>query len=343
VIDDDALVASHLRTRTGRVLDEVRIGTWLADPDLDPPIHALVVWNTNPMVSVPNVEGVRRGLLRDDLFTVVHDHFLTDTAMLADIVLPATSQIETVDVNPAWGHLHLAWNEPAIEPVGESVSGPELMRRLATALGVTDPAVHADDLAILRDALPDVDLERLRTERVLRTPYPDDGRPFGDAVFPTATGRVEFVSRTAVALGQPALPTYLVPEESGDADPALAARLPFRLLTPKHHQRFLNSSYSHLPNHGGREGGPFLECCAEDARTIGVADGATVRVHNDRGAVTLPVRVSERLRPGVVAIPWGWWADRPGGPVANSLTNSRLTDWGGGVAYSDTLVAVDPV
>ena len=342
VIDDDALTGAHLRTHPGRALDEVAIGTWLSDVTLDPPVRALVVWGTNPMVSIPDVEGIRRGLLRDDLFTVVHEQFLTDTARYADIVLPATTQIEQVDVNPAWGHLHLGWNEPAIEPVGESVSNTELMRRLATALEVGDPAVLADDLTILREALPTIDLERLRADRVLRVPYPEDGRPFGDGEFPTTTGRVEFVSRVAVALGQPALPTYRPAVETPDGDPDLAARLPFRLLTPKHHQRFLNSSYSHLPEHGGREGGPFLECCAIDAATIGVAEGALVRIHNDRGTITLPVRVTERLRAGVVAIPWGWWADASGGTVVNALTNNRLTDWGGGVAYSDTLVAVNP-
>ena len=339
LVDDDALMATHLRTRPGRVLDEVRIGTWLADPALDPPVHALVVWNTNPMVSVPNTEGVRRGLLRDDLFTVVHEQFMTDTARLADIVLPATTQIEQVDVNPAWGHLHLNWNEPAIAPVGESVTDTELMRRLATALGLDDPALHADDLTILRDALPGVDLDALRTEGTLRVPsYPSDGRPFGDGRFPTASGRVEFVSDVAVALGQPALPTYLPPEESPEGSP-----FPFRLLTPKHHTRFLNSSYSHLPNHGGREGGPFLECGAADAARIGATEGATVSVRNDRGALTLPVRITDRLQPGVVAIPWGWWAEASGGTVVNALTNSRLTDWGGGIAYSDTMVAVERV
>lgn len=339
VVDEDALMATHLRTRPGRVLDEVRLGTWLPDPTLDPPIHAFVVWNTNPMVSVPNVDGVRRGLARDDLFTVVHEQFLTDTARYADVVLPATTQIEQIDVNPPWGHLYLTWNEPAIAPVGDSVSDTELMRRLAAALGLDDPALRADDLTILRDALPAVDLDRLRTERVYRVPYPEDGRPFGDGTFPTATGRVEFVSTAAVALGQPALPAYLPDEEGREAQD----RWPFHLLTPKHHQRFLNSSYSHLPNHGGREGGPFLECGASDAARIGVTEGAVVRVHNDRGAVVLPVRITERLRPGVVAIPWGWWAGASGGTVVNVLTNSRLTDWGGGVAYSDTRVAVEPV
>ena len=273
------------------------------------------------------------------LFRSVHEQFMTDTARLADIVVPATTQIEQVDVNPAWGHLHLNWNEPAIAPVGESVTDTELMRRLATALGLDDPALHADDLTILRDALPGVDLDALRAEGTLRVPsYPSDGRPFGDGRFPTASGRVEFVSDVAVALGQPALPTYLPPEESPDGSP-----FPFRLLTPKHHTRFLNSSYSHLPNHGGREGGPFLECSATDAARIGVTEGATVRVHNERGALTLPVRITDRLQPGVVAIPWGWWAEASGGTVVNALTNSRLTDWGGGVAYSDTMVDVERV
>ena len=148
---------------------------------LEPPLTALYVWNANPAVTLPAAESVRRGLARDDLFTVVHEQFMTDTARLADIVLPATTQIEQVDVNPAWGHLHLNWNEPAIAPVGESVTDTELMRRLATALGLDDPALHADDLTILRDALPGVDLDALRAEGTLRVPsYPSDGRPFGE-------------------------------------------------------------------------------------------------------------------------------------------------------------------
>jgi anaerobic selenocysteine-containing dehydrogenase len=162
-------------------------------------------------------------------------------------------------------------------------------------------------------------------------------------VFPTPSGRIELVSERLVAMGQPALPTYVPAREGPGGDPELLARYPLQLLTPKHHTRFLNSGYAHLPKHGPPEGGPFLELDPADAAVRGLSDGAPARVWNDRASLTLPVRVSDRLRPGVVAIPWGWWRmHHPDGRTANALTNDTLTDWGGGVAFSDTLVQVAP-
>ena len=211
-------------------------------------------------------------------------------------------------------------------------------------MGFTEPALFDDDLTALGAALPGIDLDELRRTGFVRTPhYPADGRPFGDGRFPTTSGRVELRSDALCAQGHPALPTFVAPRESPLGDPALAARHPLRLLTPKHHQRFLNTGYSQLPGHGGREGGPFVEIDPHDATARGIADGHCVEVHNDRATLRLTARLSDRLRPGVVAIPFGWWrADHPDGLVANSLTNDMLTEWGGGVAYSDTLVQVTP-
>ncbi len=349
-IDHEALSRPDLLgTREPRVLDEVRLADILTNSELSPSVHALFVWGTNPMVSVPNTELLRKGFERSDLFTVVHEQFLTDTARYADIVLPATTQLESVDVTPAWGHLNLGWNEAAIAPVGESISNAEFHRQLARALGLTEPALFEDDLTVLASSLPSIDIDQLRAEHRVRVPYPEDGRLFGDGVFPTASGRVEFVSEALRSMGQPALPTYEAPSEYA---PEQFKRFPFRLLTPKQHAKFLNSSYSHLPKHqraehqraeqGAVEAGPYLEMVAADATALNLSEGAMVKVSNDRGQVTLRVRVTERLRTGVVAIPWGWWGDSHEGGVANSLTSDRLTDWGGGVAYSDTLVAISP-
>jgi anaerobic selenocysteine-containing dehydrogenase len=297
------------------------------------------VWNCNPLLITPNVEKIRTGVLRDDLFMVVHEQFITDTARYADIVLPATTQIEATDVVAPWGHLWLSWNEAAIEPCGEAVSNSELFRRLAAAMGYTDPELFDDDMTVIRQSLPDIDVGELRRVGHVRVPYPDDGRPFGDGVFPTASGRVEFVSEALVAMGQPALPTFVPPREGPGT--ALAQRYPLQLMTPKQHTRFLNGSYSHMPGHGGREVGPFLELCATDAASRGISDGQCVRVFNDRASIEVPARITERLRPGVVSIPWGWWSrHHPDGMVANSLTNDTLTEWGGGVAFYDTLVEI---
>ncbi len=230
------------------------------------------------MVSVPNTELVRKGLEREDLFTVVHDQFITDTARYADIVLPATTQIEATDAVTPWGHLYLGWNEAAIEPRGEAVSNSELHRRLAKAMGFTEPALFEDDLTALRAALPTIDFDELRAEGVVKVPYPEDGRPFADGGFPTRSGKVELRCDALVALGQPALPTYSEPSEA-----AFRGRFPFALLTPKQHTRFLNSSYSQLPKHGPLEGGPFLELCDKDAADLGLAAGrAGPRVERPR-------------------------------------------------------------
>jgi anaerobic selenocysteine-containing dehydrogenase len=238
----------------------------------------------------------------------------------------------------------MGWNEAAIAPRGESCSNTELFRRLARAMGLTDPALFDDDDAVLEQALGHkVDLAELRRVGWVRVPYPEDGRPWGAGVFPTPSGKVELVSSQLPALGQPALPTFVPPAEGPHGDAARHRRFPLQLLTPKHHTRFLNSGYAQLPRHGPLEGGPFVELDPADATARGLADGDLARVWNDRATVTVPVRVTARLRPGVVAIPFGWWgAHHPDGRVANALTNDTLTDWGGGVAFSDTLVEVAP-
>jgi anaerobic selenocysteine-containing dehydrogenase len=350
LVDERAVVRPDLQTADGRraprILNMSRLGEILTTPHAGeaagPGVHALVVWNCNPLVVVPNAELVRTGLERDDLFTVVHEQFLTDTARYADIVLPATTQIESDDVVPAWGHLWMGWNGAAIQPVGESCSNTELFRRLARAMGYTEPSLFDDDETLIRQALPTVDLDEFRRVGWVRVPYPSDGRPFGDGVFETPSGRAELASDQLERMGQPRVPTFVAPREGPAGDRDLLARYPLQLLTPKHHTRFLNSSYSHLPKHGAAEGAPFVEMDPADAAARALHDGALARVWNDRASVALPVRLSERLRPGVVAIPFGWWsAQHPDGKIANSLTNDTLTEWGGGVAYSDTLVQVE--
>jgi anaerobic selenocysteine-containing dehydrogenase len=340
-VDSDYLEAPHLLgERSPRWLNMSRLGRILTgdEPDAQqPPVEALVVWNCNPVVTIPNAAAIRRGLQRDDLFVVVHDQFVTDTARYADIVLPATTHIESVDVVPSWGHRWLGWNEPAIEPVGEAVSNSELHRRLARAMGFTEPELFEDDLSAIRGALPTVDIDALRRDGVALMPYPENGTPWADGGFPTVDGRVQLASDGLAAIGQPRLPTYVPPAERPGAD----AEHPLTLLTPKVHQRFLNSSYAHLPRHGGAEGTPYLELAAADADARGLRDGSRARVWNQRASTELTVRVSARLRPGVAAVPFGWWGGQHGDDVtANSFTNDTLTEWGGGVAYNDTLVQV---
>ncbi|HSL56333.1 MAG TPA: molybdopterin oxidoreductase family protein [Acidimicrobiales bacterium] len=336
-VDDtvfDQIAFDGARARRG--LNMNHLGRHLTDPDLDPPVQALFVWNGNPVVTVPNAGAIRRGLARDDLFCVVSEQLMTDTARYADVVLPATTQLEQLDVVPSWGHLYLGWNEPAIAPRGESVPNTELWRRLAGAMGFTEPELFESDESLLASALPGVDLDELRSRGFVRLHVPEHVRPGLDG-WPTASGRIELASDALERAGHPRLPTHVAASEGAEATDA---RLPLVLVTPKAHGRFLNSTYS--SHHGALEAGPFLDLDPADAAARGIADGDPVRVWNDRGELCLPARLSDRLRPGLVSVPFGWWDAHHGGQgSANVLTSDTLTDWGGGVAYGDTRVQVE--
>ncbi|MDH3397645.1 MAG: molybdopterin-dependent oxidoreductase [Acidimicrobiia bacterium] len=327
-----------------RTINMNHLGRALTDSNLDPPVKALFVWNGNPAVTVPNAAAIRQGLAREDLFTVVSEQFMTDTARFADVVFPATTQLEQVDLVPSWGHLYLGWNEPAIEPLGEAVPNTELWRRLSRAMGFTETELFEGDESLISSALTGVNLETLRADGFVRVDVPEDLRPYANGSFGTPHGKVELFSRTLAESGHDPLPDFIPARESPAGDPDLAARYPLVLLTPKHHTRFLNSSYSHLPKHGPVEGGPFVELDPSNAQERSIGEGDLLEIWNDRARLRLPARITNRLRPGVVAVPFGWWSDHHGGrATANSLTNDTLTDWGGGVAYSDTLVEIGKV
>jgi anaerobic selenocysteine-containing dehydrogenase len=327
-----------------RAVNMNHLGRALTDPAMDPRVMALFVWNGNPLVSVPNAELTRRGLARGDLFTVVSEQFVTDTARYADVIFPAATQIEQTDVVTSWGHLYLGWNEAAIPPPGEAVPNTELWRRLSRAMGFTEPELFEDDESLLRSALRDVDVDALREQGFVRLSLPEDLRPYADGGFATASGRAELYSEALVSQGHDPLPAFRRPGEGVGGGAELAERYPLVLMTPKNHTRFLNTSYSHLPKHGPAEGAPFAELDPADAAARGIAEGDTVRVWNDRGSLTLTARIGARLRPGLVAVPFGWWSAQHGElGTANSLTNDTLTDWGGGVAFGSTRVEVAPV
>jgi anaerobic selenocysteine-containing dehydrogenase len=329
-----------------RSLSQNHIGRWLTDPNLDPPVRSLLVYGANPLVTIPNRELIRQGLLREDLFTIVHEQFMTDTARYADIVLPATTQIEAIDVMGSWGSPHITYNNAAISPMGESVSNSELFRRLASAMEMHDPLLHESDEALCEQLfanvgprLRGVTLDDLRNQDTIRIDL--EPQRYAHGGFATKDGKVALASDAVGALGLGRLPDWQAADEGIHGEENLAERFPFVVLTPKTHTRFLNSSYSHLRGHGDREGGPFVELCADDASLLGVVDGVIVRVHNDRGAINVPVRVSKRVRPGVVAVPFGWGAAGHGEEASvNSLTNDELVDHGGSVAYNDTRVAI---
>jgi anaerobic selenocysteine-containing dehydrogenase len=305
------------------------LGRALSDPDMG--VHALFVWNGNPVVSVPNAGATRRGLEREDLFTVVSEQFITDTAAYADVVFPATTQIEQLDMVGSWGHMYLGWNQPAIAPLGEAVPNTELWRRLARAMGFDDPEFDIDDETLIRAALPTVDVDLLAQQGFLRIDGTEGVLPYADGGFGTPDGRAALYSQALADSGHDPLPAY-VPAREGPGG-SLSTDYPLVLMSPKNQVRFLNSTYS--KHHGDRETGPYVELDPADAAAREIGEGDPVRVWNHRGELTLPARISGRLRPGVVAIPWAWWGAEAN---VNILTNDAPTDWGGGVAYFDTLV-----
>lgn len=344
-----AVSMPELEDRSIREVNMVQLGQALTDPALDPPIRALVVWSSNPATTAPNQNLVLRGLRRDDLFTVVHEQFLTDTARHADYVLPSTTELEHWDLFGSWGHTYVTLNQPAIPPVGEAISPSQLFRRLAARMGLDDPYLQTSDEEMIRAALASdhPSLRGANFERLLATGWaplnlPDPWLPYAQGNFPTPSGKCEFSSPGLATRGLDPLPAYLPARESLHGDQALVARYPLMLLTPKSALHFLNSSYADSPRSLRAEREPVLDIHPEDATPRGIAEGDRVRVVNDRGVVELAARVGDRVRPGVVAMPSGWWASHsPGGSSANALTPDGLTLWGGGGDFHDTLVEVE--
>ena len=365
----EVLMRPDLQPEKMRVLNSWRLGPALTgELGFDPPIKALFVYNANPMAMVTEQAKLEQGLEREDLFTVVSEHFLTDTARYADIVLPATTQLEQKDIMFSWGHLYLSYNNPAIEPLGEAVSNTELFRRLAKAMGIDDPSFYRTDDEIIEASLDwtnpvlqGITLEDVKAKGYARLTMPsaDDWAPHREGNFPTPTGKCEFKSSITgggnfvVPLfrqgyngdqdGTPvdALPHYIPPNENPQTTPALAKRYPLSLITPKSHA-FLNSNYGNLPAQtaqAGEEQSVFLH--PEDAEQRGIVAGAPIRVFNDRGAFEAFASISPDVMPGVVMAPSGYWhrSNRKGATV-HALTPPAYADLGRAPTFSDVLVQV---
>jgi len=299
-----------------------------------PRIEALVVYNSNPVAVAPDSRQVVAGFCRDDLFTVVLEHFLTDTADHADYVLPATTQLEHWDVHASYGHTTLVINEPALSPRGESRSNAAIFRALAQRMGFTEPCFADDDLALARQAVNDkVPFEQLRSTGWFQLPLPE--APFADGGFPTANGRVQC---DVPGIG---LPDYLPPYESVRSAPELARRFPLAMISPPA-RNFLNSTFVNVKSLRAIEQEPVLEMTASDAASRGIADGDAVRVFNDRGEYRCVARVNERARAGVVHGLGVWWRKYGlDGTNVNELTHQRLTDLGRAPSFYDCLVEVE--
>ena len=345
-VNTAALERPDLIWNRPRTINMSTIGDALLEAD-DPPIRALFVYNSNPVAVAPDSSRVVAGFSREDLFCVVHDVFLTDTADYADIVLPATTQLEHLDVHSSYGHLYALANNPAIAPLGEAKPNTEVFRLLAARMGFDEPCFAESDDSMAANAfvadhprMAGIDWTRLKTQGWQRLNVPSPYAPFAQGNFPTPSGKCEFYSESLRRQGLDPLPTYTPPRESALSDPALARRFPLAMLSPPA-RNALNSTFGGLPVFLETEKTPWLDIDAADAAARGIGDGDKVRVYNDRGALVVTARITDRTRPGVVVAPSIWWRKlSPDGTNANMVTGQALTDMGRAATFYDVLVEV---
>ena len=329
-----------LAGRTPRTINMSTIGNDLlrpASPAFGPQIEALIVYNSNPVAVAPESGQVVKGFARDDLFTVVLEHFLTDTADHADYVLPATTQLEHWDVHSTYGHTDVLLNRPAIAPQGQAKPNSQIFRELAARMGFDEPCFKEDDESLCRAAFgARVDFAQLLEHGFATLPIAD--APFAEGGFPTASGRVEFFSERLAAMGLDGLPNHLPNFEVAGGE--LAKDFPLAMVSPPA-RNFMNSTFVNVKSLRDIEAEPVLEISAADAAARGITDGAVVAVFNARGRHHCKARVSARARPGVVHGLGIWWRKLGlDGTNVNQLTSQNLTDLGRGPVFYDCLVQV---
>jgi anaerobic selenocysteine-containing dehydrogenase len=338
-----------LAGRTPRAINMVQIGDDLlkdASPGFGPKIEAIVVYNSNPVAVAPESPRVAQGFAREDLFTVVLEHFATDTVDYADIVLPATTQLEHVDAHLAYGHLYMMANNAAIAPLGEAKSNAEIFRLIARRMGFDDPCFNESDDQLAAQAFDTshpravhFDWESLKRRGWQKLDMP--AAPFAEGGFPTPSGKCEFYSSAMAADGLDPVPTYIPPYESAASNPGLAAKYPLAMISPPA-RNFLNSTFVNVQSLRATEGEPHLDIHPQDAAARGIAHGDMARIFNDRGSFVARARVTDKARVGLVVGLSVWWKKLASdGKNANEVTSQRLTDMGRAPTFYDLLVQVE--
>jgi anaerobic selenocysteine-containing dehydrogenase len=330
-----------LAGRRPRTINMSTIGDDLLRPasaEFGPVVEAVVVYNSNPVAVAPESGKVVQGFAREDLFTVVLEHFQTDTADYADYILPATTQLEHWDVHLSYGHTDALLNRPAIAPLGESKPNTQIFRELAARMGLSDPCFQDDDETLCRMAYGDaVDYAQLQAQGFATLKLPE--APFAHGGFPTPSGKCEFVSVRLAARGEDPLPDYLPNYEA----PNGTGPYPLAMISPPA-RNFLNSTFVNVKSLRDIEGEPILEMHADDAAARQIASGDVVRVFNARGESRTKAVISKRARPGVVNGLGIWWRKLGlDGTNVNQLTSQKLTDMGRGPTFYDCLVEVESV
>ncbi|HSN80723.1 MAG TPA: molybdopterin dinucleotide binding domain-containing protein, partial [Rhodoferax sp.] len=327
-----------LAGRAPRTINMATIGNDLlrpSSPGFGPAVEAVMVYNSNPVAIAPESAKVVQGFAREDLFTVVLEHFQTDTADYADYILPATTQLEHWDVHSAYGHTDALLNRPAIAPLGEAKPNTQIFRELARHMGLTDPCLQDSDEALCRQAYGDaVSFDDLLANGFVTLDTPE--APFALGQFPTPSGKCEFFSERLAARGLDGLPDHVPNHEAAHT----SSTFPLAMISPPA-RNFLNSSFVNVKSLQDSEGEPLLEIHPDDAAPRHIADGDTVRVFNDRGSYQCRARISNRARVGVVNGLGVWWRKMGlNGTNVNQLNSQNLTDLGHGPTFYDCLVEV---
>ena len=323
-----------LKNKDTRVINMNLLGETLVS--LEQPIRSLYIYSSNPAVVAPNGNKVRKGLEREDLFTVVHDLFLTETAKYADIVLPATSSYENTDFYTSYWHHYMQIQEPVIEPFGESKSNVDVFKLLAKEMGFDELAFQETEEEMIAQSLDHSGnpyIEGISYEALVEKQYVKANvKPLFPGKLKTPSGKIELYSNQMKEDGHPALPTYIPLVKDGD--------FPFSFVAAPNHN-FLNSTFSNNPKHQALEKEPLLHMNQNDAIILGIKEGERVRIWNHRGECELKVKVGENVLPGVV-VTQGLWQSADGiNQLVNTLTPDRLSDMGGGATFFSGRVDVE--
>ncbi|MFT5426037.1 MAG: anaerobic selenocysteine-containing dehydrogenase [Gammaproteobacteria bacterium] len=361
----DVICRPDLIPEGTRVVNALQIGRALTDePPAGPPIKSLMCWNANPVTQAPETDKIVEGLMNEDLFMVSAEHFITDTASYADIILPASMGAEMEDMILSWGHLYFTYNEKCVESPGEAIPNNEIFRRLAARMGYEEENFKWSDSECLENyvdwdapACDGIDLDYMREHGFahLAVGTPDDRAPHKEGNFPTPSGKCEFMveGATNFVAGpfrqmyegfQPGealdpLPDYVASRETPESNPKLAKKYPLNIVTPKSHG-FLNSCYANMDHKIKGQGEQFVMINKTDADSRGIKEGSKVRVFNDRGAFEGDAQITDDVNAGIVVATLGYWRQLNTGTV-NSISSAEFVDMGHAPTFSDNLVQVE--
>ena len=343
-LNEDALKRPDLIKNPPRTVNMVQLGKALCE--LEPPLRSLYVYNSNPAVVAPNQNLVIKGLAREDLFTVVHEQTMTDTAKFADIILPATTSFEHADLYISYWHTLIQWANPVIPRVGEAKPNIEVFKMLSHSLGFNDACFLDTEEDIARQALDvyywkekGITLERLKKERFIN--INTGNLPFEFDRLSTPTGKIEFKSKKVLSYGFSDIPEYNpINYANNNILKTEKDRSDLIFISPPNHF-FLNSSFAGVSSLKVKALEPFIEINPKDAEDRGIKDGDLVIVENDRGSITIKAKVLESVLPGVVVSAGLWWKDAYlNGSGVNALTPDDLSDIGGGATFFSAQVEI---